>query len=962
MGEVITQSAIGEQGRHMVRETAKETEADGGHRQRINDFITGLDRTAAFVHELAQAALKSKGSQQDNKEIADKSGSLLSEVSKTRDRVYVEETVGHRNNWFRRAAVMTILRLERDAKPTNFRRHNEQELLKLEADVEVLEAQAKSLKRTNRASQERHAVGIKAKEEAIESMMQEQHQMSVDLASKDCIIQDLETAVGRGKQELVTMEKRWNDTQGRLNSVSVSTDQATHKDESFTAQEMESPMAASVSSQLSKLIQMQEASSITEAVRVKELQTDLSSEKEKRVNAESQLEAVQQDCESTGIALEELIKQLETVNKDYISATEELAISHIKLNESQRTQAEVEQRMMRREQETKSELSTAEEAVTRLEAQLEVEFERLTEMDNALAKSQRQIEDEADANNEVQTQLEKDHKRRENSLRRELELQVEDRVKDVQSKYENLTASQRSLNQAREQQTNEELCNANQTIVQYQEGAALIRKELEESRSELRRIQEEKEQMEQDTSRERSKHSRDIRRLQDEKEELEAKVMRVEVETKYHRGRTANQVGFATRSQKHSGSMNSGTPPQRNASHSRNMNSSTLTQRSTNNRSQSNTSIRRHRPNMNQQQAYASTEQMRPYLTWLVCNDAQGETWVSGFILAARDDVQVAEFVEDERGITQCQFREYEQNEFEAELQSGVLSAQTEADLVLCEEATPVSTLDEMEELKSICRTWLDSDHAQHSGFQGEEYKELRMYVENEAIVHDISSGEVVYVRERIQSTTHRNPGIVQEDGTVFLIHLENSPRNVEPKEVFHIVSECSSGCGSTAFSKSMSRTLSSSRSSTKTGTKVCSKSDQSEQHIDQIALQKYWNALMYSFAPSSEWTKRSLAAADGTNKQGKHFGLMRNVYSNLMAQKQNEEYVLYMVNQMTACNHIAQTTIDTFEKEANGTILRTKNQMTMQDAIDELFLGITGQDMASLGLQAHRVEWDLLT
>jgi hypothetical protein len=35
---------------------------------------------------------------------------------------------------------------------------------------------------------------------------------------------------------------------------------------------------------------------------------------------------------------------------------------------------------------------------------------------------------------------------------------------------------------------------------------------------------------------------------------------------------------------------------------------------------------------------------------------------------------------------------------------------------------------------------------------------------------------------------------------------------------------------------------------------------------------------------------------------------------------------------------------------------------MTLQDAIDALFLGITGQDMASLGLQAHRVEWDLLT
>ena len=38
MGEVITQSAIGEQGRHMVREIANETEADGGHKQRINDL------------------------------------------------------------------------------------------------------------------------------------------------------------------------------------------------------------------------------------------------------------------------------------------------------------------------------------------------------------------------------------------------------------------------------------------------------------------------------------------------------------------------------------------------------------------------------------------------------------------------------------------------------------------------------------------------------------------------------------------------------------------------------------------------------------------------------------------------------------------------------------------------------------------------------------------------------------
>ena len=413
MGEVITQSAIGEQGRYMVRETAKETEADGGHRQRINDFITGLERTAACVHELAQAALKSKGSQKDNKEIADKSGSLLSEVAKTRDRVYVEETVGHRNNWFKRAAVMTILRLERDAKPVNFRRHNEQELLKLEADAEVLRAQVKSLKRTSRASQEKHTVGIKAKEEAIESMIQEQHKMSADLASKNCTIQDLETTIEGRKQELATMEKRWNDAQGKLNAVSRSTDQATHKDKLFTTQEMENSANISVTNQLSKLIHMQEVASAAEAMQVKSLQRQVDTETDRRINAESQLEVVQQDHTTT---TEELTNQLEAANKDYISATEELATSHMELSESQSRHAEVEQQMMLREQETKSELSMAEEAVKTLETQLEAELEKLTGMNEALAKSQRQSEDETNANIEAQTQLKKDYKSQENAL------------------------------------------------------------------------------------------------------------------------------------------------------------------------------------------------------------------------------------------------------------------------------------------------------------------------------------------------------------------------------------------------------------------------------------------------------------------------------------------------------------------------------------------------------------------
>ena len=58
-------------------------------------------------------------------------------------------------------------------------------------------------------------------------------------------------------------------------------------------------------------------------------------------------------------------------------------------------------------------MNTAEEPVTRLKSQLEVEFDKLTAIEKVLAKSQRQSEDEANANIEVQAQLKKDHKSRE---------------------------------------------------------------------------------------------------------------------------------------------------------------------------------------------------------------------------------------------------------------------------------------------------------------------------------------------------------------------------------------------------------------------------------------------------------------------------------------------------------------------------------------------------------------------
>lgn len=361
MGDAITQSAIGDKGRRMVRDIAKETEVDGGHRQRINDLLTGLDKTAALVHELAQAALESTGREQDNQEITDKSGSLLKEVSKTRDRVYVEESEGHRNSWFKRAAGVTILQNERDKKTSDFRKHNEQEMLKLEARIEVSQAQVKSLRHANQTPQERHVVTTEAKEEAIEKLIQEQHKTSTKLASEECTIQKLETTIEEQRLKMATDEKEWNDTQYILNAASMSADQNTLNDESFTAQEMESSTTASVNSQLSRLIQMQEANNTAESRHVKELQRELNIETDRQVNAESQLEAARQD---------------------YISATtEELTSSCREFNESQNMHTTMEQKVVLLGQEAKSDLSAEEEAVARLEAQLEVELDKLTAKD-----------------------------------------------------------------------------------------------------------------------------------------------------------------------------------------------------------------------------------------------------------------------------------------------------------------------------------------------------------------------------------------------------------------------------------------------------------------------------------------------------------------------------------------------------------------------------------------------------
>ena len=61
-------------------------------------------------------------------------------------------------------------------------------------------------------------------------------------------------------------------------------------------------------------------------------------------------------------------------------------------------------------------MSTAEETVTRLEAQLEAELDKLTTMDKVFAKSSRQSEDETNVSSEAQTQLKKEHKSRESKL------------------------------------------------------------------------------------------------------------------------------------------------------------------------------------------------------------------------------------------------------------------------------------------------------------------------------------------------------------------------------------------------------------------------------------------------------------------------------------------------------------------------------------------------------------------
>ena len=398
---------------------------------------------------------------------------------------------------------------------------------------------------------------------------------------------------------------------------------------------------------------MQESNSIVKAGRIKELQKELKIETDKRVDAESQLKASRQD---------------------YISATEELADSRRELNESQSMHMTAEQQVILMGQEAKHDLSATEDTVTKLEAQLEAELDKLT----AITKAQKQSEDGLNASIEMQTQLKKEHKSQEGELRRELELQTEARVRTIQTEYENLTSSQRKLSQSREQQISEELATADQNISRTQERTTLLRQELDTTQNEinqlsqdLRRTYAEKEQVEHDATQEKSRFSSEVQKIKDEKEELGTKLMKMDVEAKYYRGRSANKAGFTNaRAQQHDGSTNSRSQ------------ASPCTSRTPNSGNKCNISIMRSRSNMGSQHTtYAANEKMAGHLTWLVHNDSRGETPVSGFILAGTDDVQTIEFSYDADGTVQCQYREYEEKEFQAELNNGVLSAQTEAEL-----------------------------------------------------------------------------------------------------------------------------------------------------------------------------------------------------------------------------------------------------------------------------------------
>ena len=143
---------------------------------------------------------------------------------------------------------------------------------------------------------------------------------------------------------------------------------------------------------------------------------------------------------------------------------------------------------------------------------------------------------------------------------------------------------------------------------------------------------------------------------------------------------------------------------------------------------------------------------MAAHKTWATHTDEQGVSTTYAFVLEVNDsEVSMLEFLVGRRGKTFCAFAAHDTDEFQASLEHGEHGICMESDLVIAADTTrgnddAIATLEEIEEFKHLCRAWMESNEAMSTVFYGKQYRELRVFAENEQVVHDIGVGDPVYV------------------------------------------------------------------------------------------------------------------------------------------------------------------------------------------------------------------------
>ena len=180
----------------------------------------------------------------------------------------------------------------------------------------------------------------------------------------------------------------------------------------------------------------------------------------------------------------------------------------------------------------------------------------------------------------------------------------------------------------------------------------------------------------------------------------------------------------------------------------------------------------------------------------------------------------------------------------------------------------------------------MESNEAMSTVFYGKQYRELRVFAENEQVVHDIGVGDPAYIRRRENSQTIREPGIMEPSGRVYLVDTGRE-ETVQPMVVFHIVSNCADNCGSTPYRPSLQ---SYSIGGSDNGVP---EQEAAGDITDLVTLQKRWLGLVGS-SNATKWNKDNLQITDlSTRKQGQYFGLMKEIYISL-TQHPFQTYVMY--------------------------------------------------------------------